>query len=323
MPRARRAAPGWTLAALTVAALAAAPFLATRYLVSFLLLMFMYVALAQSWNMISGYTGYFSLGHGVFFGVGAYTAGQAVTALGWPVPLAFVAAPVAALALALVLGVVFMRVRMKIAYFAIATLGLNEIVKTLIANNDWLGASHGMTLPPVPIRVPYYLLLVLAVATTLVVRWIDRSEFGLGLRAIYQDEEAAEVMGVPTARAKILVFVVSAVFPGLIGAVVAWYWSYIDPYQAFDLNISFDMSVMAVFGGVGTVWGPVLGAAIIGILIDTLWVSIPHLHGVVFGVLVIVMVVVSPGGLVELGGRVRDRWRRPRAPAMSRAGGPA
>lgn len=318
--RARGTGLGWALAAVVATALAVAPFVASRYLVSFLLLMFMYVALAQSWNMISGYTGYFSLGHGVFFGVGAYTAGQAVVALRWPLPLAFAAAPVAAVVLALVLGVTFMRVRMKIAYFAIATLGLNEIVKTLVANSEWLGASHGMTLPPVPLRVPYYLLLALAVGATLVVRWIDRSNFGLGLQAIYQDEEAAEVMGVPTARSKILVFLMSAVFPGLIGAVVASYWSYIDPYQAFDLTVSFDMSVMAVFGGVGTVLGPVLGAAVIGILIDTLWVSVPHLHGVVFGVLVIVMVVVSPGGLIELAGRLRERLRRGRAPAVSRAG---
>jgi branched-chain amino acid transport system permease protein len=298
-----------------VAALAAYPLVATRYGLSFILLVFMHIALAQSWNMVSGYTGYFSLGHGVFFGVGAYAAAHGALKGGWPLPVALLTGGVAALALALVLGLVFMRVRIRVAYFAIATLGLNEIVKTLVLNSEWLGSSHGVTLPPISPVILYYLLFGLAAATSAVVWWIDRSTFGLGLKAIFQDEEAAEVMGVATANAKIGVFLLSAFFPGVIGGVVAWYWSYIDPYQAFDLNISFDMSLMAVFGGVGTVLGPILGAAIIGILVDTLWVNLPHVHGVVFGVLIVLIVLLSPGGLVEIGGRLRTWLAGRRVPA--------
>jgi branched-chain amino acid transport system permease protein len=297
---------GWAVAAAVVASLAVIPAGGTQYVRSFFLLLFMYVTLAQSWNMISGYTGYLSFGHGVFFGIGAYTAAHLVAKFGWPFPLALLAAGGMAVLAALLLGVVFMRVRIRVAYFSITALGLNEIVKTLVVNNEWLGSSHGLTLPPLPYQwVLFYLLLAFAAASTLVMRWVDRAPFGLGLKAILQDEEAAEVNGVPTFRLKLLVFLVSAFFPGITGAVIAWHWSYIDPYMAFDLVISFDMAVMTVFGGIGTVWGPVLGATLMGILTETLWVKVPNLHGLIFGALVVAIVVISPGGLMEIGDRVR------------------
>jgi branched-chain amino acid transport system permease protein len=218
---------------------------------------------------------------------------------------------------ALLLGLVFLRVRIRVAYFAIATLGLNEIVKTLVVNSEWLGSSHGVTLSvPAPPALLYYLLLTLAITVTVVMHHIDRSPFGLGLKAILQDEGAAEVSGVPTFLTKLRVFLLSALFPGLTGAVIAWHWSYLDPYMAFDLVISFDMSVMTVFGGIGTVIGPVLGATIMGVLAETLWVHVRGLHGLIFGVLVIVIVVSFPGGLVEIGMRARRLF-------MGRRGAPA
>ncbi len=297
---------GWILVGAGVLALAAVPLVGSDYLRSFFLLLFMYVTLAQSWNMISGYTGYLSFGHGVFFGVGAYTFAHTIVKLGWPFPLAMLAAGMMSVLLALLLGVVFMRVRIRVAYFSIATLGLNEIVKTLVVNSERLGGSHGVTLPPVAHpAVLYYLLLALMLVTTGIMRWVDRSTFGLGLKAILQDEEVAEVNGVPTFKCKLAAFLLSAFFPGLTGALIAWHWSYIDPYMAFDLVISFDMSVMAVFGGIGTVWGPVLGAALMGVLGETLWVHVPNLHGLIFGVLVVLIVIVSPGGLMEIGGKAR------------------
>jgi branched-chain amino acid transport system permease protein len=293
-----------------LAALAIVPWVGTDYLRSFFLLLFMYATLAQSWNMLSGYTGYLSFGHGVFFGVGAYTFAHLIAKFDWPFPLAMAAAGVMAMLVALLLGFVFLRVRIRVAYFAIATLGLNEIVKTLVVNSEWLGSSHGVTLSATaPPALLYYLLMVLAVAVTLLMRHIDRAPFGLGLKAILQDEEAAEVSGVPTFRAKLLVFLLSALFPGLTGAVIAWHWSYLDPYMAFDLVISFDMSVMTVFGGIGTVIGPLLGATIMGVLAETLWVHVRGLHGLIFGVLVVVIVVGSPGGLVEIGVRLRRLLR--------------
>jgi branched-chain amino acid transport system permease protein len=305
---------GWTLAFVVVAALASLPFLATDYVRSFFLILLMHVALALSWNMTSGYTGYLSFGHGIFFGLGAYAFAILVDGVGCPWPIAMVLAGVLSALCAFALGLVFMRVRIRVAYFAIATLGLNEIAKAIVANADWLGGSHGLTLPPSPGRFTlYFVLLGIVCAVAAVSYWLDRSTFGLGLKAILQDEEAAESTGVPTFHCKLLVFVVSAFFPGVVGAVVGWHWSYIDPYMAFDLVISFDMSVMAVFGGIGTFWGPILGAIVMGGFGEFLWVHVPNLHGLIYGILIAVMVVLAPGGLMQILGTIKRGTRERRA----------
>jgi branched-chain amino acid transport system permease protein len=294
-----------------VAALVAAPVFAGEYLRSFLLVLFMYVAMALSWNMLSGYTGYLSFGQGVFFGIGVYAFALLVTKLHVPFALALVVAGIAPALIAAALGLVFMRVRIRVAYFSLATLGLNEIVKTLVTGAGWLGGNNGMTLPPPSSPwLLYYLGLATTLLTFAVAACIDRSTFGLGLRAILQDEEAAEATGVPTYHCKLLVFTLSAIFPGLFGAIIGWHWSYVDPTLAFDLSISFDMAVMTLFGGVGTLWGPIIGATIMGSLAETLWVYVPNLHGLMYGLLVFAMVVLAPGGIMELGQRLQPYFRR-------------
>jgi branched-chain amino acid transport system permease protein len=301
----------WGLLLLVVTVLVAAPALAGEYLRSFLLILFMYVAMALSWNMLSGYTGYLSFGQGVFFGIGVYTFAVLVTKFHVPLAVAFVLAGVAPALVAAALGLVFMRVRIRVAYFSLATLGLNEIVKTVVTGAGWVGGNNGMTLPPPPYPwLLYYLGLVTMLLTLAVAAWIDRSTFGLGLRAILQDEEAAEATGVPTYHCKLLVFVLSAIFPGLFGAIIGWHWSYVDPTLAFDLSISFDMAVMTLFGGIGTLWGPVIGATVMGSLGEELWVYVPNLHGLVYGLLVFAIVVLAPGGIIQLGGHLRRLVRR-------------
>jgi branched-chain amino acid transport system permease protein len=299
------------VAVAVVAALAALPLGAPAYVLTFMLLTLMQVVMAQSWNMLSGCTGYFSLGHGLFFGAGAYGFTLAVLKAGVPPYAGIVAGGIAAAAVAGGLALVVMRVRIRIGYFAVLTLGLNEISKIVIANTDWLGAASGFTLPPVPgPAVPYGLMLAVATAATATMVLIDRSRFGLGLRAILDDEEVAQSMGVRTTRYKMYVFVLSALFPGLAGGVIAWNWSYVDPYLAFDLLLSFNAAIMAVFGGVGTVWGPVAGAVVLSLLIETLWVNLRNLQAVVFGFLVIVIVLAAPGGLAAAAGRLTRRAAR-------------
>jgi branched-chain amino acid transport system permease protein len=303
----------WGLLLLVLAALVAAPAIAGEYARSFLLILFMYIAMALSWNMLSGYTGYLSFGQGVFFGIGAYTFAVLVTKFDVPLPVAFVLAGVAPALVAAGLGLVFMRVRIRVAYFSLATLGLNEIVKTVVTGADWVGGNNGMTLPAPPSPwLLYYLSLGTAFLALAVAAWIDRSTFGLGLRAILQDEEAAEATGVPTFHCKLLVFVLSAVFPGLMGAIIGWHWSYIDPNMAFDLSISFDMAVMTLFGGIGTLWGPIVGAVVMGGLGEELGVYLPNLHGLVYGLLVFAMVVLAPGGIMQLGQHLRRLVHRRR-----------
>ena len=297
-----------------VAVLAALPLVAPAYVLTFLLIMLMYIAMTQSWNMLSGYTGYFSLGHGIFFGFGAYGFALSLLKLKLSPYLSLAVGALAAMVAAAVLGFVLMRVRIRIGYFAVLTLGLNEIVKTVIANTDALGAASGFTLPPVPSpAVPYLLMLGVAAAAVAAMMAVDRSRYGLGLRAILDDEEVAQSMGVRTARYKTLVFVVSALFPGVAGGIIAWNWSFIDPYQAFDLLLSFNTPIMAVFGGVGTVWGPVVGAVVMSVLIETLWVNLRNFQAVVFGVLVVVIVMVAPRGVAPLLSRMVGRTEGARA----------
>ena len=299
---------GGGLSLICVAALVFAPLEMSSYYRSFLMIMLMYVGLALSWNLTSGYTGYLSFGHGVFFGIGCYTFAALVSMYSWPYVPALLAAALAAAVAAFLLGLIFMRVRIRVAYFAIATLGLNEIVRTIVSTSEWLGSAHGMTLPSPPYRyLLYYIVLAIVLATFAVAAWIDRSAFGLGLRAILQDEEVAEATGVPTFRCKLIAFVLSAIFPGLLGAAIGWHWSYIDPFMAFDIFISFDMSVMVVLGGIGTLWGPVIGAVLMGSLGEVLWVHLPNLHGLIYGLLVTIMVLVAPGGIVQLIGRLHHR----------------
>jgi branched-chain amino acid transport system permease protein len=279
----------------------ALPMWLSSYGISFCVGMFMSIAIAGSWNLFSGTTGYASLGHGIFFGIGAYTFAVSVVLLKLHPALAFVLTAAVPGVVALVMGFVLLTTRIRIAYFAIVMLGFNEIVKTVFANIKAIGSANGLTLPPMPSNlIAYYFLLALAVAIPAATYAISRSRVGLGLRAIVADEVAAETVGIGTVAHKMAMFVLSAVLLGLTGGMIAWYWSYIDPYMAFDLAVSFDMLVMAVFGGVGTVLGPVLGAVVMTVFKEALSTSIPQFHTIIFGAIVIVLIIWRPGGVIEV-----------------------
>jgi branched-chain amino acid transport system permease protein len=199
------------------------------------------------------------------------------------------------------MGFVLLTTRIRIAYFAIVMLAFNEIAKTVFANVKATGSANGLTLPPLPSNlIAYYFLLAVAVGVTLLAWGITRSRWGLGLRAILADEVAAEVSGIGTVAHKMAMFVLSAVMLGLTGGMIAWYWSYIDPYMAFDLAVSFDMLVIAVFGGVGTVMGPVLGALVMTVVKEALSTSIPQFHTIIFGALVVALILYRPGGVIQI-----------------------
>ena len=299
----------WVIAAVLAVSLLL-PLWSSSYVISFLVSVSMYVVLAGSWNLFSGMTGYASLGQGIFFGMGAYAFAVSTALLQWH-PVAGLALAAAAPGIgAVLLGFVLLTTRLRVAYFAIVMLGFNEIAKTIVANIKAIGSSSGLTLPPLPSNlVAYYFLLCLAVGVTALSHMIKRSQWGLGLRAILADEVAAEVTGVGTVAHKMLMFALSAVFIGLAGAMIAWYWSYIDPYMAFDLAVSFDMLVMAIFGGVGTVMGPVLGAVVMSVVKEGLSTSIPQFHTIIFGVLVLVLIIWCPGGLIQIVEALRRRLR--------------
>jgi branched-chain amino acid transport system permease protein len=301
-----------------VAVLIVSPLGMSPFYISFFVSTFMSVALAASWNLFSGMTGYVSLGHGVFFGLGAYAFAVSVGNFGVTPAFGFVLSAVIPGIVALAFGLLLLTARMRIAYFAVIMLGLNEIAKTVAANVKSIGSSYGLTLPPLSNRFfAYYFLLGLAVAVTLFAFAVVRSRWGYGLKAIIADEIAAEMTGIGTVGHKLAMFVASAVFIGVTGAMVSWYWSYVDPYMAFDLTISFDMLVMAVFGGFGTVMGPVLGAVVMSAAREYLSTTLPHFHVIIFGALVIVLVIWCPGGLIQAFDLLRGRLTHKTRPATT------
>lgn len=297
------------VAAALVAAAAALPLAASEYHQSFMLQLFMMVALAQAWNLISGMTGYVSFGHAAFFGIGAYT-GALLLQYGFPWWLAIVKGALVAAAVSAPIGLLTLRLRGP--YFAIAMLGLNEVAR--IVATLWVDLTRGGSgislspalLPGLPVN--YYTMLALAIAATALVAWIRRGRFGLELRAIREDEGAAEMVGVNTVRNKLAAFVLSAAIPGAVGAVFVMYTSYLNPSSAFAASLNIQMIVMVMFGGTGTVWGPVLGAGIVMLVREFLWAQFPALHLALLGAMLLIVVLFLPGGIVSLFGR-RKRVR--------------
>jgi branched-chain amino acid transport system permease protein len=302
-------ASGFWIAAVLVASALAAPAAASDYYMSLLLQFFMMVALAQSWNLISGMTGYVSFGHAAFFGVGAY-AGALFLQWGFPWWLALFNGAAIAFLLAVPLG--FLTLRLRGPYFAIAMLGLNEVGR--IVATLWVGLTRGGDgIALAPSLLPsldktYYAMLLLAVIACVLVARIYHSRFGLELRAIREDEGAAEMVGVNTTRNKVLAFVLSAIIPGAVGAVYAMYTSYIDPVSVFAPALNIQMIVMVLLGGSGTIWGPVIGAAVITLLREMLWANFPAVHLALLGVLVILVVLYLPNGILSITSR-RKRVR--------------
>ncbi|PYM79701.1 MAG: branched-chain amino acid ABC transporter permease [Candidatus Rokuibacteriota bacterium] len=294
---------------LLLAALAAYPVFGSGYGVRSMQQIFMWIALAGSWNLISGLTGYVSFGHVAFFGAGAYAGAILVAGAGWPWPLAALAGGAAAIVLAVVIG--YPCLRLKGPYFAIAMLGLNEVLRALVSYFEGLtGGGNGLSLPTLDASVPiYYVMGVLAVAVTAMAWLIVTSRFGLRLMTIREDEVAAEAMGIDTFHHKLAALLLSAVGPGVAGALMARDQGYIEPVSVFPLAITVTMIVMALFGGKGTVFGPVLGAVVLFVAQEIVWASYPYFHPLLFGAIIVAVVLLMPRGVLGL---LQQRYRLPR-----------
>ncbi|HWB45322.1 MAG TPA: branched-chain amino acid ABC transporter permease [Hyphomicrobiaceae bacterium] len=292
-----------------MAALAVLPMFSSGYHVSFTIQVFMWIALAGSWNIISGLTGYVSFGHVAFFGVGAYTSALLITKAGWHwLPAGLAGCGPAAL-LALLIG--YPCLRLKGPYFAIAMLGLNEVVRALVSYFEGLtGGGSGISLPPINATVPvYYAMGATALAVVVTTYLIINSRFGLRLISIREDEIAAETMGIDTARMKLYAFLISAAFPGIVGGFYAWYASHIEPMGVFPLITTITMIIMCLFGGAGTVLGPVIGATLLSIMQELVWARFLFVHQAIFGALIIGVVLLMPRGIL---GVARQYFRLPR-----------
>ena len=302
----RRALP--VALGLLAVALALYPLEATGYGLRVGLQLFMWIALAQSWNLISGLTGYVSFGHVVFFGTGAYTASLLVNA-GMPWPLACLSGGGAGTLLALIIG--WPCLRLKGPYFAIAMLGLNEVMRVIVSYAEGLtGGGNGLSLPTLDAsRSIYYAMGLVAAAVTAVTYAIVTSRFGLRLMTIREDEVAAEAMGIDTLRYKIYAFMLSAIGPGIVGGLSARDQGYIEPISVFPLIMTITMIVMALFGGKGTIWGPVLGAVVLFIFQEAVWARFVYLHQLLFGAIIVAVVLLMPRGIL---GVLQQKYNLPR-----------
>lgn len=304
-----RSALPWVLLVVCTALLALVPNFAGRYWTFVLYFFFLSVTLAQSWNLIGGYTGLISLGHAAFFGIGAYTAALAVINLHLPLALAFLAGGVLAALFGFLIS--FVTFRFRGVYFTIGTLVLAEALRLWMINWDVTGGAQGLQFPfegGWAQRTYYLVMLGLAALSTALVLLILRSKLGVGLRAIRDNEDSARNMGVDIFRTKLTVFVLSAFLAGLVGAVHAGRLGAIEPYSIFGSSWSISTINIVIIGGLGTVLGPVVGALFNSVSSELL-ADFSNLHLVIEGLLVILIIRFLPGGLVGL---FRfPRWGRP------------
>lgn len=278
-------------------ALAALPFLSGNYLVRVATIAFMYVVLASSWNIIGGLAGYPSFASAAFFGLGAY--GSAIARAHAALPVAWCAGALTASLFALLIGPAILRLRGH--YFAVASLVLAPVLRELVNGaTDLTGGGMGLTLPGVTAlgvdataRLYYVVMLAAAVGTVLILR----SRLGWALRCIEQNEDASTVLGINTLTAKVAAFVASAAPAGLAGAIYATWIGYIDPTDVFDDLLSVKPIVMAFLGGVGTIAGPVFGAAIFVALEELVWRNVLNFHAGILGIIIVCLLVFIPGGL--------------------------
>ena len=280
------------------------PFFAPIYTAIFLSTIFMYIILTSSWAMFSGPTGQISLATAAFFGIGIYIAAT----LGNKMPLLVMVliGGLASSGMALMVGGVTLR--LKGVYFTIFTFGLLELIKFLLL---WFEVTftgtRGRFVVVVDNNTIYFYMLAIMVLTLLTSYLIRQSKYGMALQSIGEQEEAAEHIGINVTLLKVSTFGISAFFMGAAGAVMATRWTYVDPYIAFNMNYSFTPVLMAIFGGSGPLFGPVLGAIIFAYLEQILITKFPYYYMLIFGIVMVVSVAYLPDGLAGLFQKWRSR----------------
>jgi branched-chain amino acid transport system permease protein len=273
------------------------------YWVRVLTTAFMFATLAQAINLIAGYTGYPAFGNVVFFGLGAYATAIAMVRFELPFVVGLLCAVALSLLVAVTIGPALLRLRGH--YFAVGTLGLNEATRAVVDNLQITGGGWGLSIPLHPGGVHasaslFYTLFLFMAAGMLLLTWfIIRSPFGYACRAIRADEEAAASLGVATTRVKTLMWAISAMVTGLAGGTYAYWLSYIDPPSVFNMAIAIKFFVIMLLGGVGTLFGPVIGAIFLELVATATWTQLLDFHAGVLGLIVIGVVIFFPGGFVD------------------------
>ena len=271
------------------------------YYLGLIILMMMWSVLGLSWNLLGGYAGQISFGHAVFFGVGAYTACLLYTKLGVSLWIGFITAGLAGAIIAVPIGLICLRLRGP--YFALSVLALSENLRLLTLH--WKSLTEGavgiLLISPVmdSKKGYYYLIWGLLVLTVLTISYIIKTRAGYYFVAVREDEDAAKALGIFTVRYKLLALIISAFFTGVVGSFYANYTTFIDPYIVFSIvDISIAVVLVVALGGIGTFWGPVVGAIVVISCSEGFRHFFPETHVLVYGVLIILVILFLPEGIV-------------------------
>jgi branched-chain amino acid transport system permease protein len=297
------------LALLVVIALGIYPLVGSnRFFLHLAIMVLLYALLGMSWNLLGGYTGQISFGHAAFFGTGAYTSTILLLRYGISPWVGMLVGAVLAVLLSLPLG--WLTFRLRGPYFALATLAFAEVVRVIVYNWDSLtGGGDGLNILANLGGIVrfYYIILALTIAGFLVMRACVQSRWGYFLNAIREDEDAAEALGVPATRMKVIVLAISAFFVALGGSFFASYQLYINPDLVYESQISVQMIVVTVVGGIGTLEGPVVGALVIVPLSEYFRGLSPVANPLIYGLFIVIFMLFLPEGIVS---RVRHLFAR-------------
>ncbi len=269
----------------------------------------MWVTLATGLNFIAGFAGYMPFGYVAFYGIGTYTTGIAVKVLGLSV---YAAVPIAG-GVGVLLALLFApTLRLSGIYFAIVSLSLAIICQRLVSllPEEITGGSLGINLGVITVREHgYYTMLLVLVLALLTASWLARSRLGKALKAIRDDPEAAEAMGVNVPRSRLFAWLLSALFAALTGGVQAWFTGALDPQTAFDVLITAKTVIYAMAGGLGTVLGPLIGTVVLVWVDELIWRSFPVLNNFLLGLIIAALILFVPRGIV---GSLMQRYPRVR-----------
>ncbi|HEX9015162.1 MAG TPA: branched-chain amino acid ABC transporter permease [Chloroflexota bacterium] len=319
----------YVLVALAVVAAAFALLVTDKFYLHVLIMIMFYAAASSAWNIIGGFGGQLSLGHAAFFGIGAYTSTLLFINFGVSPWIGMLAGAAISVVIAAVIG--YPSFRLRGPFFTLVTIAFAVVLRILaVTAQDITKGSIGVSVPfrPSPQNFIFrdlstYALVALAfmVIMIFVSMWIERSRIGYYLAAVREDEDAAQALGVNTTRYKLIALLLSAFFTSLAGTYYAQYIAYIEPYGIFALDFSVLLAMMAIIGGMGTVWGPIAGAFIVTPLGEFLRArlggELQGLHLVIYGTVLILMVILLPNGVVPA---VLGRFKRTSKPGARTSG---
>jgi len=327
---------GWSIAhiLIVIALLAIVPLLtASNVVLNFLTVALLIALVGQGWNVLGGYGGQYSFGHAAFFGTGAYVTAILQTRYGINAWLGFALGIAGGAMVGAVIGALTFRSGLKGSYFALVTLAFAEVLRIAASVAPVTGAGVGLLLAldlrpqafQFQSRAPFYWIALALVAVSLiVVRLIEHSRFGAWLVAVRENEEAAKALGVDAVRVKLAAITVSAAMTAAGGAFYAQYFLFIDSGIAYGPWISIEALLAPIIGGVGTVFGPLLGALVVktlGELAKLVTGDAPGLDLVIYGSVLILVVAFAPRGIIGVLSDLRMRWTRLRASVAGRAHG--